>query len=75
MEVMEYCTLRGTLPKRCNLPGLTRTLSRDKIAYTGKQKYANDAGLTLKYTRLRNQVTAKLRQAKQSYFSKVIPGG
>ena len=52
MEVMEYCTLRGTLPKRCNLPGLTRTLSRDKIAYTGKQKYANDAGLTLKYTRL-----------------------
>ena len=36
-----------------------------------KQKYAHDPRRILKYTRLCNQVTAKLRNTKQSYFRRL----
>ena len=71
-KLMEHCIPRGTLPKRHNLPWLNKNIllrlfKRWNCLYR-KQKHANDPRLTLKYTRLWNQVTAMMRQAKWSYF-------
>ena len=74
MEVMERCIPRATLPERRNLPWLDKSIvqaiKRRNCLYS-KQKRTNNPRLTLKYTQLRNQVTAKLRQAKRSYFRRL----
>ena len=68
MEVMEHCIPRGTLPERRNLPWLNKSIVQEikrRNCLFRKQNCGNDPRLTLKYTRLRNKVAAKLRQAKQ----------
>ena len=74
MEVMEHCIPRGTLPERQNLPWLNKSIVqaiKRRNCLFRKQNCTNDPMITLKYTRLRNKITAKLRQAKWNYFRRL----
>ena len=74
LEVMEQCIPKGTLSKRRNLPWLDKSIVqaiKKRNHLYKKHKRSNNPMLRVQYTRLRNQVTARLRCAKQSYFGKL----
>ena len=76
LEVMEHvqCIPIGTLSKRRNLPWLDKSIvqaiKRRNHLYK-KHKRSNNPMLRVQYARLRNQVTVRLRHAKQSYLGKL----
>ena len=65
---MGECILRKTLPKRKNLPwlskGLVNSIRRRNLLY----KQGKLSGDLSKYRRMRNKVTCKMRRAKRDYF-------
>ena len=65
LSIMQECIPRKTLPKRKNLPwlskGLGNSIKRRNILY----KRGKQSGNLLKYKKMRNKVTSELRKAKK----------
>ena len=70
---MQDCIPRKVLPKRKNLPwlskGLVNSIKKKNLLY----KQGKLSGNLSKYRRMRNKVTSELRTAKRSYFQRLNP--
>ena len=70
---MQDCIPRKVLPKRKNLPwlskGLVNSIKKKNLLY----KQGKQSGNLSKYRRMRNKVTSELRTAKRSYFQRLNP--
>ena len=78
MSIMENCIPKCTLPRRKNLPWLSKNLKRamqKRNTLFKKAKSSGSAVLQRKYKRMRNKVTAILRNSKQSFFARNINNG
>ena len=73
LNIMRECIPRKTLPKRKNLPwlskGLVNSIKRRNLLY----KQGKLSGNLSKYKLMRNKVTWELRGVKKSYFQKINP--
>ena len=75
LEIMEECIPRQNLPKKKNLPWLTKNIVKHMRKRNDIFRKAKKSKLTshfTKYRRLRNEVTSMLRLAKQKYFSSLM---
>ena len=77
LEIMAICIPRNYLPKRHNLPWLTKSLIqliKKKNHLFRKARSTKDALVNVQYRTTRNKVVAKLRKSKQDYFQRLNPG-
>ena len=77
MSVMETCIPKGTLPKKKNLPWLTKNLTRAMRKRNWLFRRAKNAGPAQaqwksKYKIARNKALTMLRKEKQAYFDKNV---
>ena len=73
LSIMEDCIPKRTLPKRKNLPWLTKRLVRSIRKRNLLYKQGKLTGDLSKYKLLRNKVTSELRQAKRNFFKNLNP--
>ena len=73
LTIMRECIPTKTLPKRKNLPwlskGLVNSIKRRNLLY----KRGKVSGNLSRYKLMRNKVTCDLRKAKKAYFQKINP--
>ena len=75
MNVMEICIPKGTLPKKKNLPRLTKNLTcamRKRNWLYRRARKTGQAAWMSKYKAARNKTLAMLQKEKQSYFDKHV---
>ena len=75
MNIMEACIPSGVLPRRKNLPWLSksirRAIQRRNNAFR-RAKHSGSASLWNKFKALRNKTTSMLRNSKQSFFNRHV---
>ena len=75
MEIMIACIPRKSLRRRRNLPWLTKNIIQHIRKRNAAFQAAKNSAKTEKYSKfrkLRNEVVSMLRNAKSSYFKKLI---
>ena len=70
---MDECIPKKTLPKRKNLPWLTKRLISSIRKRNLLYKQGKLSGNLSKYKLKRNKVTSELRRAKRDFFQKINP--
>ena len=78
MSIMESCIPKCTLPRRKNLPWLSKNLKRamqKRNTLFRRAKSSGSAEIWRKYKGMRNKVTSMLRDSKQSFFTRHINNG
>ena len=73
MAIMEECIPKKNLPKRKNLPWLSKRLINSIKKRNWLYKQGKRNGNLSKYRLKRNKITQELRQAKLGYFKKLNP--
>ena len=75
MNVMDSCIPKGVLPKRKNLPWLSKNIRRAMQRRNNihrKAKLAGTSQLWNKFKTMRNKVTTMLRNSKQLFFNRNV---
>ena len=75
MNVMESCIPKGVLPRRKNVPWLSKNMHRAMQKRNNmyrRAKLSGSAQLWNKFRTMRNKVTAMLRTSKQSFFNRNV---
>ena len=76
MSIMEDCIPRRALPKRRNLPWMSKKITqsiRKRNHLFKRAKHTNDYATHQKYKKMRNNVTTLLRNAKKTYMRGLDP--
>ena len=71
LSIMNKCIPKKTLPKRKNLPWLTKRLVNQIKKRNFLYKRGKLSGNLSKYKSMRNKGTRELRKAKQNFFLKI----
>lgn len=73
LSIMDECIPKRTLPKRKNLPWLTKKLINSIKKRNRLYKQGKLSGNLSKYRLKRNKVTSELRLARRNFFQKLNP--
>ena len=73
LSIMKQCIPRRTLPKRKNLPWLSKRLVNSIKKRNLLYKRGKRSGNLSKYKSMRNKVTRELHRAKLKFFQKINP--
>ena len=76
MSIMEDCIPRRALPKRRNLPWMSKKITqsiRKRNHLFKRAKHTNNYATHQKYKKMRNNVTTLLRNAKKTYMHGLDP--